>query len=273
MDFTLPSGKILGRSGQYITVNGVRSYYEEHGEGPSLMLMHGGMATIESLYFQVRDLMSTFKVILLERRGHGRTADVPGPITYENMTQDTVAFMKALNLTKVPCVGWSDGGIIALRLATYFPDLVGLSIFISISHSSTGNTSDFMESVRTMGPNDVGPMIVNTWKAVSPDGPEYWPTFFEKMKTLFLSQWEVPLAEIAHISSPSLIMMADHDIVTFQDNLETFHAISQSQFAVVPGADHLMLFTKPEQVNPIIKTFLVTPFKAQQDGAGALEKK
>lgn len=273
MDFTLPNGKILGRSGQYITVNGVHSYYEEHGEGSPLMLMHGGMATIESLYFQVRDLMSTFKVILLERRGHGRTADVPGPITYENMTQDTVAFMKALNLEKIPCVGWSDGAIISLMLATYNPELVSTCVLISGQHSSKGCTPEAIESIKKTGPDDITPMISNTWKAVSPEGPEYWPTFYAKIKALFLSDWDIPLSEIKNVTAPTLIMMADHDIVTFQDNLETFHAISQSQFSVVPGADHLMLFTKPDQVNPLIKTFLVTPFKAQQDGAEALEKK
>src|SRR2546422_431843 len=100
-----------------IELDGVSTYYEHDGAGPPLLLLHGGFNPIETLAPQRAALAPAFTVYLPERRGHGRTPDGAGPISYGLMTADTVAFLDALGLATVDVVGYSDGAIIGLLLA------------------------------------------------------------------------------------------------------------------------------------------------------------
>src|SRR5437879_8815789 len=93
----------------YVQAGGLRAYYEAVGEGEPLILLHGGLCTVETFGAQIPALASGYRVYVPERRGHGRTPDVEGPITYELMAQDTIAFMEALGIESAHLVGWSDG--------------------------------------------------------------------------------------------------------------------------------------------------------------------
>jgi len=97
-----------------VDANGVAHYYEEHGSGPVVMLLHGGLESSASWDLQVPALAEAHRVVLVDRRGHGRTADVAGPISYALMRDDTIACIEALDLAGAHLVGWSDGGIIGL---------------------------------------------------------------------------------------------------------------------------------------------------------------
>ena len=94
---------------EYVNAGGVRTYYEIHGEGESLVLLHGGLATAESWAMQIPALAERYRVYVPERRGHGRTPDVAGPMTYEMMAEDTAAFLDAAGTGTAHLVGWSDG--------------------------------------------------------------------------------------------------------------------------------------------------------------------
>src|SRR5262249_22095921 len=117
-------------SGQYIDANNVHTYYEVTGRGEPLVLLHGGMCTIDTFAGLAAELAPSYRVHLPERRGHGRTADVPGPITYDNMAVDTIAFIDALGIGPVHLVGWSDGAVVGLKVALTRPDLVKSLAFI-----------------------------------------------------------------------------------------------------------------------------------------------
>ena len=113
------------RNGHYVETGRVQTYYEVNGSGDPLILLHGGMCTAETFDGQAGALAEHFRVYVPERRGHGRTADVPGPITYEIMAQDTVAFIEALGIERAHLVGWSDGALVGLLVALWRPELVG----------------------------------------------------------------------------------------------------------------------------------------------------
>ena len=140
--------------GQYVTANGVKTYYEVHGEGEPLLLLHGGaVPAIESFALQTPELAKHFKVILPERRGHGRTADVDGPITYDLMAQDTIAFMEALAIKSAHLVGWSDGANVGMLVAISRPDLVKKLVSISGNFHVDGLTQQFKTFVERVTPD------------------------------------------------------------------------------------------------------------------------
>ncbi len=116
--------------GGYIEAGGLHTYYEVHGEGDPLVLLHGGFCPLETLDGLTPTLAQSYRVIAPERRGHGRTADVEGPITYDNMAADTIAFLDAVSVSGAHLVGWSDGAIVALLVARERPALAGKLVLI-----------------------------------------------------------------------------------------------------------------------------------------------
>ena len=110
--------------GAYVNAGGVHTYYEVSGEGEPLVMLHGGLATAESWAMQVPALAERYRVYVPERRGHGRTPDVGGPITYEMMAADTAAFLDAAGTGATHLVGWSDGAVVGMPVALRRPELV-----------------------------------------------------------------------------------------------------------------------------------------------------
>ena len=100
----------------YVDVGGIHTYYEAVGDGPPVLLLHGGLMSGADYPDQVAALSARFRVVAPDRRGHGHTADVEGPITYELMAADTIAFMDALGIDRAHIVGHSDGANIGMLL-------------------------------------------------------------------------------------------------------------------------------------------------------------
>ena len=114
----------------YVDARGVRTYYEELGAGEPVLLLHGGGVTADSWLAQAPALAERYRVLIPERRGHGRSPDVDGPVTMEIFAADTVAFVEALELGPVHLIGWSDGGKVGMSLALSRPELVGKLVLI-----------------------------------------------------------------------------------------------------------------------------------------------
>ena len=132
-----------------LDANGVHHHYEEHGTGTTVLLLHGGLESSESWMAQTPVLAEQHRVVLIDRRGHGRTPDQPGPITYEAMRDDTISCIEALDIGGAHLVGWSDGGILALMVAIERPDLVGRIVAIGANASADAYTP---ETRSTLGP-------------------------------------------------------------------------------------------------------------------------
>src|ERR1041385_1061056 len=111
--------------GNYATVNGLKMYYEVHGAGGTpLVLLHGGLCTIEScLASIIPALAKDRRVIAIEQQAHGRTADIDRPLSYEQMAEDTAALLREIGVQKADIFGYSMGGAIALRLGMKHPAL------------------------------------------------------------------------------------------------------------------------------------------------------
>jgi pimeloyl-ACP methyl ester carboxylesterase len=240
----------------YLDVDGLHTYYEEHGSGDPLLLLHGGMADAESMGQQTVALAERYRVIVPERRGHGRTVDVAGPITYDVMADDTIAFMDALATGSAHLVGWSDGGNVGLLVAIKRPDLVRRLVTIGANFRGDGLTPEAVAALTPGTPTSAIPAIGDMWKANAIE-PERFDAVLEKMLRCW-NDYEIPLADLARIAAPTLVMVGDDDITRFDHTVALYEAIPDAQLAVIPGASHLAPVEKPELVNQLILAFVGT---------------
>src|SRR5215212_5366124 len=211
--------------GEYIDAGGVRTYYEVDGDGEPLVLLHGGLVTIETWVHQRAALGKRYRVYLPERRGHGRTADVRGPASYVQMAADTAAFMQALGVPAAHLVGWSDGGNVALELALSRPEMVRKMVLIGAAAHVDGAAASSKEWVESVTPESLPPFIREPYDRLSPDGPEHFPVVVEKHVKLWATEPRHELAELHTITAPTLILIGDDDGVTVEHAAEMQRAI------------------------------------------------
>ena len=163
--------------GPYLLANGVHTYFEVQGQGPPVLLLHGGLDTIEPFRESLLPALARdHRVILPERRGHGRTGDLPGPITYDLMTADTTTFTEALRLERCHIVGWSDGAIIAIRR----PELVHRFVLISANYEPEGLRPELRAAIAGWTADTFSHRMAAAYRVLSPDGPEHLPIVLGK---------------------------------------------------------------------------------------------
>jgi len=126
--------------GDYAEVNGLNIYYEMYGTGQPLVLLHGAYMTIDAMGEVVPALAETRQVIAVELQGHGRTADVDRPLSYEQMADDVAALIEHLVIEKADVFGYSMGGSVALQVAIRHPEVVRKLVVASASTRATACT-------------------------------------------------------------------------------------------------------------------------------------
>lgn len=117
--------------GEYVGIGGIRTWYDAAGQGEPLVMLHGGLATNAHWGGLIDTLAEHYRVVASERRGHGHTPDVTGPITYQAMANDTVDFIQTVVGGPAHVLGWSDGAIVGMMVALHRPDLVRKLVFYS----------------------------------------------------------------------------------------------------------------------------------------------
>jgi len=243
-------------AGNYIDVNGRKTYYEVHGDGEPLLLMHGGFCTVETFSRQTPGFAQRYRVIVPERRGHGRTPDVDGPMTYEAMAEDTIGLMLALGIESAHLVGYSDGGNTALVLALRRPELVRKLVCIGANFHYDGMAPVALQVMEHATPENFYPRLINKYKEVSPDGPDHLPIVFEKIIRMWREEPALTREELARIQAPTLVLVGDRDWVAMEHTVDMFRSIPNAQLCVVPGATHGAPFEKAALVNEIVLDFL-----------------
>ena len=252
---------MVSKMGRYLMAGNVRVYYEEYGEGEPLLLMHGGFCTVEIFSRLTPELADHYKVILPERRGHGRTADVEGPISYDLMAQDTIAFMEATGIKSAHLVGHSDGADVGMLVAMSRPDLVKKFVFISGNFDVNGLTKETLAFFQSATPEAFEHVpalakLVEMYKQTTPDGPEHFPIVFEKLKRMMLEEPKIPPQNLSRITAPTLVMTGDRDVITLEHTIQMFRAIPKAQLCIVPGSSHALILEKPLFVAQAILDFL-----------------
>ncbi|MFI8003336.1 alpha/beta fold hydrolase [Streptomyces sp. NPDC086010] len=240
-------------AGEYVDLPGVRTWYETEGSGDPLLLLHGGFCTNDTWGAQRADLAAEFRVFLPERRAHGHTPDVAGPLTYQDMADDTVAFLERVVTGPAHLVGWSDGGVVALLVAMERPDLVRKVVAIGANVRPAAESFVEPSMLDAMTPDgDDLEFFREMYAPVTPDGPEHWPVVAAKMIEMWRTQPTLTAADLARIEASVLVMVGDDDMMTLEHTIALYRAVTGSELAVVPGASHLVPLEKPALVNRLI---------------------
>ena len=228
-------------------IHGHRMFYATRGSGPTLVFLHGGGDSGEHSFVRQLDVFSErHHIVAPDQVGQGRTPDVPGPLSYTAMMQDTAALLRQLKLKHVDVVGFSDGGILALMLAVRHPELVRRLVISGVNISPEGLVTENLEGLRaddTPNPKTIDEKLGHLW-ATSP------------------TEDELSLALLAKIMQPVLLVSGDHDVITLEHTLQIFHALPNSELCVLPGTDHGTFSSRPEWLNPIISAVLARPQEA-----------
>jgi pimeloyl-ACP methyl ester carboxylesterase len=253
--------------GSYLDLDGHQIYYDEAGAGEPVFLLHGGMTGADTWQAQVAGLAGSYHVFVPERRGHGHTADVPGPYTTENMTAETAAVIDALVGGPAHVIGWSDGAYVAACLALRRPDLVNRLVLIGQAYSTDGETATVRKFIYEPG---IAEFFRDDYAATSPDGADHFDVVFDKVMHLWRNPLDLPLTDMARITAPTLVMQGDDDGVRIEYSAALASALPDAQLAIVPGTGHGAPLQKPDLVNRMILDFLAPNQPARFIALGSL---
>jgi pimeloyl-ACP methyl ester carboxylesterase len=237
---------------EYVQLGGVKTWYDEHGAGEPLVLMHGGLVDARFFEPNLAALAERFHVYTPERRGHGHTPDVPGPITYQLMTDDTIAFLDAVVGEPADLMGHSDGAFVAMQVAMQRPELVKRLVLISGGFSKKGEAAPDMEwdvdaLVQFLGP---------AYGEVSPDGEDHFRVVATKIGEMVSVEPNLQASDLAEVTQRTLVMFSDDDLMTLAHAVEMYDALPNAELAIVPGTSHFLTQEKPHVVNQLVLDFL-----------------
>jgi pimeloyl-ACP methyl ester carboxylesterase len=236
----------------YVDLAGVRIWYEERGTGEPLLLVHGGVSDSRFFEYNVGPLAERFRVYSADRRGHGRTPDAEGPMSFEADADDVVALLEEVIGCSAHLVGHSNGAFVALLVALRRPDLVARLVMVSGGFDRQGLVAE----ARDFDPATVVSELGRSYGEVSPDGEEHFRVVVEKTAELESREPALPEERLREVKPRTLLMFGDDDLVRLDHIVAIYEGIPESELAVVPGTSHFLLHEKPDLCNRIITEFL-----------------
>ncbi len=266
------SNKIAAKSG-YAPVNGLKMYYEIYGEGKPLVLLHGAFNSINVAFGQlIPELSKSRKVIAAELQGHGRTADIDRPFSFEAMADDIAALLKYLKTDSADILGYSMGGEVAQQVAIRHPQVIRKLVIVSAVYKFEGWSPETRSILPIITPEMFeGSPIKSEYDSLAPD-PAYWKKFVNKMKQFITQPFDFGAEKIKRIKSPALIITGDGDGVLPEHAVELyrlfggkymidFGPVPNTQLAILPGSSHISVMMQTDLLLSMIQPFLDAPVK------------
>lgn len=245
-----PSIPPVDGEGAYADADGLRVYYRELGQGPPLVLVHGGLATGEIMWSErvLAELARRFRVLVPDSRGHGRTNNPAGTLSYAQMADDVAAFGAALGLERPVVVGYSDGAQVAIELGLRHPTLARAMViggvvtrpseaylqFLRELGFTAPGVVDLDEVERALG--DFFPVVQSVH--VHAQGPDGLRAYLEQLSGLWFGVPDYTDEQLAGIGTPSLVIVGDRDHPSLDESLRLYRLLPRGELAVVPRADH-----------------------------------
>lgn len=254
-------------TGAYAMVNGINLYYETRGEGEPLILLHGGVVGITMFGANPAALATTRKVIAVELQGHGHTADIDRPLSFEAMADDVAALIRHLGLKEADVLGYSLGGGVALQTVIRHPEVVRRLVVVAQPFKRQGWYPEVLEGMAQVG----APHVAEGMKR-SPLAKLYphidWARLFLKLRDLLGTEYDWSKG-VAAITAPTMLVFADADAVRPDHIMEFFKLLGGGQrdagldgskrplarLAILPGLTHYDIGAAP-QLAPIVSSFL-----------------
>ncbi|MGH8983269.1 MAG: alpha/beta fold hydrolase [Acidimicrobiia bacterium] len=237
----------------YVELEGLRTWYDDHGEGEPLVLLHPSPVDARAFAPNLDALAARFHVFTPDRRGHGHTPDAPGPFTYDLMAADAIRFLERVVGGPARVIGCSDGAVVALLVSLHRPDLVRQLICAAGVFHRDGWVPQAID------PNiEVPQFLADTYGEVSPDGVEHFPVLIEKLAQMHAEEPTLTAKDLSKVVCRTLVMVGDDDEVTLEHATEFYRALPNGELAVIPGTSHGLLVEKPDLCNTIMTDFLTT---------------
>jgi len=241
----------------YAPVNGLNMYYEITGAGRPLIYIPAVFAFAGITEFP--DLAKSWRVVQVDLQGHGRTADIDRPFSFEQHAQDVVALMRHLKIERAHLFGWSYGGLIAMLVAIRHPQLVDrVATYGAL----------FGAPQQAIRPEMIGPPVEHSpdgpshqfaregYKCVAPD-PDHWPVVWKKVMDCVPDGFTRD--QLASVKNRVLVALGDNDFIRLEHALYAYSAIPNAELAVVPDATHFLLYDRPWKLEPILAEFFSAP--------------
>lgn len=254
--------------GSYIRANGLEIYYQEHGSGRALLLIHGGALTGDSWQPYRAALAEHYRVITPDSRGHGRTHNPAGSLSFGLLADDLAALVRALDLQQPLICGYSDGGQIALEIGMRYPDLPQALIIGGAYSEITPTSRAWVRSILgdAQSPDvdserlerehgDFAAMLQQL------HGPAGWQALLKHIKPMWNAALNYSADDFARVVAPTLVLLGDRDdFVPLEAGIELYRRLPNAECAVIPGADHSDLIFSPAKIaiaQPLILDFLL----------------
>jgi len=252
----------------YASVNGLKMYYEVHGSGEPVVLLHGAFMTITNNWTDwIAELAKTRKVIAVEMQGHGRTADIDRDITSENLADDVAALLDHLKTPKADLIGYSMGGGVAMQCAIRHPDKVRKVVVISSTFRRDGMVKEAVELLPTLTADHFkGSPIEAEYKKLS-QTPNDFPKFVKRVLATATKKDDIGVDKLKATKAPMFFIHGDADGVRLEHIAEMFRLKgggghgdmgprSASRLAILPNTTHVTLMQRMNIIVPMVNDFL-----------------
>lgn len=260
----------------YASVEGGRIYYQVYGdlnsEKTPLLVLHGSFMTTDAMAPIVQAFAASRPVIAFDARGHGRTGDLPGGLTYNQLADDAAGVLNALRVRSADVLGYSMGGITAITMAVRHPDKVGKQIIVSATSRRDGWYPEVYEGFDKFTPAAfAGTPLESEYKRLSPT-PNAFPGLVNEMRDLELSNYDVPNDAVRRIDDKTMIVIGDADGVQLERALELFRLrgggdkkaavqgflaeAPRARLAILPATSHTGIMTNAELMAKVAVPFL-----------------
>lgn len=269
-------GKSTKTVGDYADVNGIKLYYEIHGHGKPLVLLHGGLGAIEMFGANLPILADHHQVIAVDLQGHGRTADIDRPLSLQFMADDIAALVTHLGLSRVDVVGYSLGAGVGLQLAVRHPEIVDRLVMVSAVARRNAFHADILAQQGYVNASAAEMMketpMYQLYASLAPRVEDF-PKLLDKIGAFMKQDYDFS-KEIAGIKAPTLVVAGDSDIAPPSHAVEIFNllggglrdggwdgsGLTKSRLAILPGLTHYNILASTT-VSAAIVPFLDQPVK------------
>lgn len=257
--------------GHYIQANGLEIYYEEYGTGAPLLLFHGGTITSRSWQAHAPLFAQQYRVIAPDSRGHGRTKNPSGELSYRLMADDMAALIQALELDKPSICGFSDGAQIALELGMHYPtlpqSLVVAGAFFKFSE-------EYCSTIKGWGLEAAGKVdfakaeksfagLLEIWQTdhAALGGSDYWRTLIHQISTMWWTPLDYTAQDFQQLTAPTLVLLGDRDeTIPVEQAVEMYRLIPNAELAILPQSTHGGSVSGTSGVNPIFMNIVLDFF-------------
>ena len=237
-----------GHFSGYANVNGLKMYYEIHGTGAPLVLIHGGGSTLQTTFGRVIPIFArTRKVIAVEMQAHGHTADIDRPLSFTQDADDIAALLKHLKIEKADIFGFSNGASTTLEFAIRHPEMTNKIIVGSTFYKKSGAPAWFWDMMNTATFEGMPQLYKDAFLKINPDSSALY-RMYERDVTRMQSFPSITDDQMRSIKAPALIITGDKDVVSPEHAVEMQHILANSRLAILPGGhgDYIGELTTPQ---------------------------